>query len=192
MKKIIIVLSLFLSLPVGAEIAFIGKKNDPNNNLFVDQKGHYRYLRGIDVYQKECKDIWVDTTRDRCLESERAAWERNKTPEDLKKEGTLFTGKIRVPSSKEGDIYFYVENGVKGNKIRLLLNRFYFEKGSNNKDTLFDIKTEEPYTGDVTIGTVDGLSAIQGSEEHFIVQQNYKKGLPNGKPKLLPADEKNK
>ena len=102
----------------------------------------------------------------------------------MEKEGTLFTGKI-----KEENSYFNVIEGVKGEKIHLFLKHFYFERG-DDQDILYDIRTEEPYSGEIVIGGVERLSPGKGKGDRFIASQKYTNGLPDGNPTLQLVDEK--
>ncbi|MGN0919328.1 MAG: hypothetical protein ACI4OR_01010 [Alphaproteobacteria bacterium] len=178
MKKGIVFLVLFLGLPVLAEVVTL----DKDSEIFMDEAGLYRYKRAEDVYQKNCQDSSTEEIKKRCLAAEKAVWERGKTPEEIKKQGSLFTGKIKVPSIK-GDSYFYVKNGKKGEPIRLLLKRYYFEN-----DSLHDIKTEAPFTGEIVIGGVESLSADEDAPR-YIAQQKYENGRPIGNPELILIKE---
>ena len=178
MKKGIIFLLMFLGLPVMAEIITV----DKNNEIFIDEGGLYRYKRAEELYQKNCQDSLTEEVRKKCMAAEKAVWERGKTQEEIKKQGTLFTGKIKV-HSKKGDSYFYIKDGKKGEQIHLLLKRYYFENGVLN-----DIKTEAPLTGEIVIGGVEGLSADENIPR-YIVQQKYENGLPVGMPQLVLIEE---
>ena len=58
MRKILFVfLIMWAIVPVQAEILTMDNKNPLNNKLFIDEGGLYRYKRGQDMYEKECKDI---------------------------------------------------------------------------------------------------------------------------------------
>ena len=168
MKKIIFVLLAFITLSATAEIVSMDEKNPKNNRLFIDEKGLYRFKRAKDIYQKECEDIFSDEMKKKCLEAERAAWERDKTPDYIKKEGTLFTGKIQLFPKKGKEAYFYVREGRMGDKLRLFLNRYYFENG-----LLYDIETEEPVSAEIIIGGVEGLVPANQNAPRFVIQQNY-------------------
>ena len=174
MKKLIICFVTFFILPVRAEIV----EMDKTKELFIDEMGLYRYSRAEEIYKKNCLDSSTEAVRKKCLESEKAIWERGKTQEEIKKQGTLFTGKIKTNSSGVED-YFYVIDGKKGKQIHLLLNNYYFENGE-----LYDIKTEAPFTGEIVIGGVEGLAEDEKGPR-YIAQQKYENGLPVGKPELF-------
>ena len=186
MKKIILIcLALLAVFPAKAEIVFMDKKNNPKNELFIDERGLYRYLRGRDVYEKECKGVFPEEVRKKCIASERATWEKGKTAAELKKEGTLFTGKIRMPSINGKDIYFFVKEGEITSRVNLFSGRYYFDPDSDNKNVLYDITTEEPYSGSVVIGGVKGLTPEKEKAKRYIIQQDYEKGFPVGEPVLI-------
>lgn len=178
MKKIIFILLTFISLSVPAEIIQMDERNPDSNELFLDKSGHYRYRSGKDIYQKACTDIYVYEIKKKCLEAEEASWKRKKTPEEIAKEGTLFTGKIKLVPKKGKPTYFYVNKGKQGKKIRLLLDQYYFEDG-----VLHDIETEEPFSGELVIGGVEGLSENKNGPR-YIVKQRYEAGNPEGEPVL--------
>ena len=178
MRKGIIFLIMFLGLPVMAEIITV----DKNNEIFVDEAGLYRYRRAEEIYQKNCQDSPTEEIRKKCMDAEKSVWERGKTQEEIKKQGTLFTGKIKVHSGKKEE-YFYINNGQKGKQISLLFKRYYFENG-----VLYDIKAEEPFTGDIVIGGIEGLSADENTSR-YIAKQKYENGLPVGIPQLVLIEE---
>ena len=180
MKKIILICLAFTSLSAAAEIIQMDEKNTKNNRLFIDERGLYRYRRAKDIYEKECEDIFQDEIKKKCLEAERAAWEKDKNPEDVKREGSLFTGKILFVSPDEKKTYYYVNQGKLGKKIRFFSKYYYFENG-----LLYDIRTEKPYTGEMVIGGVKGLAPSEEEAALFIVQQDYKEGRPFGEPKVV-------
>ena len=70
-----------------------------------------------------------------------------------------------------------------GYKIQLFLNQYYFES-KNSQDLLYDIHTEMPYSGEIVIGDVEGLSRIKANAPHFFVRQRYEEGIPVGEPTL--------
>ena len=181
MKKIIFVLLFLISLSAGAEIIHMDAKSS-KNELFIDTSGLYRYRRAEEMYRDECNDIFAEEMKKKCLEAEQARWERNKTKEEVQKQGTLYTGKILVHSPKSKDAYYYVDNGRRGSKIDLIRDQFYFENG-----LLHDIKTEEPYTGGIVIGGVEGLAPKKEQNPRFIIQQDYENGQPVGNPTASPA-----
>ncbi len=171
------VLSLFFIGPVFAEIADM----DVNKELFIDEAGLYRYRRAEEMYQKNCHDSPTEEIRSKCMAAEKAVWARGKTQEEIRRQGTLFSGKLKE-HFKGKDKYFYVKDGKKAEQIRLLLNRYYFENG-----ILYDIKTEAPFTGEIVIGGVEGLSADEKSPR-FIAQQKYENGVPVGAPGLVSVE----
>ena len=181
MKKIIFALLAFLSISASAEIIQMNPK-DSKNELFIDTNGLYRYRRSEEIYQDECKDIFAQEARKKCLEAEKARWERDKTKEEVKRQGTLYTGKILVHSPKNKDTYYYVDNGKKGKKIDLIRDQYYFEKG-----LLYDIKTEEPISDTIVIGGIEGLAPAQKEKPRFIIQQDYENGQPSGNPVAIPV-----
>ena len=180
MKKIIFILLAFISLSAGAEIITMDEKNPKSNRLFIDEKGFYRFKRAKDIYQKECEDISSEEVKRKCMEAEKAAWERGKTPEDIKKDGTLFTGKLQFITPRKKGGYFYVNQGKLGDKIHMFSNRYYFENG-----LLHDIKTEEPVSADIVIGGVEGLVPANQNAPRFVIQQNYEEGKPVGDPVVV-------
>lgn len=185
MRKILFVfLIIWAIVPVQAEILVMDNKNPLNNKLFIDEGGLYRYKRGQDMYEKECQDIYSEEMKKKCMEAERAVWARKRPLNDVEKEGTLFTGKI-----KEENSYFNVIEGVKGPEIHLLLKHLYFERG-DDQDVLYDIRTEGPYSGKIVIGGVERLSPEKGKGDRFIASQKYTDGLPDGTPTLQMVDEK--
>ena len=177
MKKLMFVLSLFFVYPVLAEVVDM----DVNKELFIDKDGLYRYARAEDVYQKNCQDSPTAEIRSKCMAAEKAVWARGKTPEEIKRQGTLFSGKLKEHFNGK-DKYFYVKNGQKGEQINLLLHRYYFENG-----LLYDIKTEEPFTGEIVIDGVEGL-APDGKFPRFIAQQKYENGVAVGMPELISVE----
>lgn len=179
MKKIIFVLLAFVSLSAGAEIIAMDAKNS-KNELFIDEAGLYRYKRAEEMYQNECRDIFSEEVRKKCLAAEKAVWEKNRTKEEVQKQGTLYTGKILIHSGKNRDAYFYVRDGKLGEKIDLIRDQYYFENG-----LLYDIKTEEPFTGDIVIGGVEGWAAKGEKAPRFVIQQNYEEGRPVGDPVVV-------
>ena len=182
MKKIIFVLLAFVSLSAAAEVIRMDMKNPQKNELFIDEYGKYRFRRAEDIFKNECGDSLVEEVRKKCLEAERERWARDKKPEEMNREGTLFTGKIQIPSGNGKDSYYYVNQGKKGDQIKLLLNHYYLENG-----LLYDIKTEEVISGDIVIGGVERPSSKNSQGERFIVQQNYEEGEPVGDPVIVPA-----
>ncbi len=179
MKKIILFFVAFLTLPVRAEV--IAWEN--NKELFIDEVGLYRYRRAEEIYRQNCHDSPTEEIRSKCMVAEKSAWERGKTPEEIQKQGTLFTGKIKIHSEKGKEAYFYVKEGKKENQIRLLLNRYYFEN-----DLLYDIKTEFPFSGEIVIGGVEGLSSDEKTLR-YIAQQKYEEGQSVGQPRLILVEE---
>ena len=183
MKKILLA-SLFVlsSLSVQAEIVSLyGDKQE----VFVDKKGLYRYMSGKNIYQKECNEIYQEEARRKCMEAEEASWRRSKTPEELQKEGTLFSGKIKTRNPQKQDVYFYVENGVRKKQIQLFLNRYYFEKNQDNQDVLYDIETELPYSGELVVGKAEIPLLMKKDPLSLIVRQKYEDGMPVGEPKII-------
>ena len=65
----------------------------------------------------------------------------------------------------------------------MLFKRYYFENG-----VLYDIKAEEPFTGDIVIGGIEGLSADENTSR-YIAKQKYENGLPVGIPQLVLIEE---
>ena len=185
MKKILICLFILSVLPVRAEVVALTGKND---GLFLDGTGRYRYVRGEDIYQKGCNDIFSEAMKKKCLKAERTAWQKGKTVEEIQREGTLFTGKILLTSQNGEKNYFYVKDGQKGKEIELFFKYFYFEE-EDGKNLLYDIRTEAPYSGDVVIGGVEGISQEKGKEPRFIVNQEYRNGFPVGEPKVFPISQ---
>ena len=180
MKKIIFILLAFVSLSAGAEIITMDERSS-KNELFIDEAGLYRYKRAEEMYKNECSDISSEAVRKKCLAAEKAVWERNRAKEDVQKQGTLYTGKILVHSAKDKDAYYYINNGKKGKKIDLIRGQYYFEEG-----VLFDIKTEEPFTGDIVIGGVEGWAPTGEKAPRFVIQQNYDEGKIVGDPVVVP------
>ena len=152
------------------------------NELFIDTSGLYRYRRAEEMYQDECNDIFAEEVRKKCLEAEQTRWKRNRTKEEVQKQGTLYTGKILVHSPKNKDAYYYVTDGKKGKKIDLIRDQYYFEKG-----LLYDIKTEEPVSDTIVIGGIEGLAPNKNAKPRFIIQQDYENGQPVGNPTASPA-----
>jgi len=178
MKKLIFALSLLFVGPVFAEVADM----DANKELFIDKDGLYRYTRAEDVYQKNCHDSPTEEVRSKCMAAEKAVWARGKTPEEIKKQGTLFSGKLKE-HFKGKEKYFYVKEGKKSEQINILLNEYYFENG-----LLYDIKTEEPFTGEIVIGGVEGLVVKGEKAPRYIAQQKYENGVPVGAPELVSVE----
>ena len=176
MKKIIFMCLALVSLSASAEIIAMDEKN-PKNELFIDEAGLYRFKRAEEMYKNECGDIFAEEVKKKCLEAEKLRWAKGRTPEEVNREGTLYTGKIVMHSPKNKDIYFYVENGKKGKQIDLTRDQFYFENG-----LLYDIKTEASFTGRIVIGGVEGLADKKEDMPRFIVQQAYEEGRPVGNP----------
>ena len=172
----------FVSLSAGAEIITMDVKNPKKNELFADENGLLRYRRAEEIFQEECSDISIEGAKRKCMEAEKERWKRGKTTEQINREGALFTGKIQISLGNGKDSYYYVNQGKQGNKIQLLLNHYYFEDG-----LLYDIKTEEPVSGDIVIGGVERPSNKIGQGERFVVQQNYEEGKPVGNPVVSPA-----
>ena len=181
MKKIIFVLLAFVSLSAGAEILTMNEKSS-KNELFIDEMGLYRYKRAEDMYKNECSDIYSEEVKKKCMAAERAVWEKSRTPEEIKKQGTLYTGKIQVYSAKEKGAYYYINNGKKGKKIDLIQDKYYFEGG-----LLYDIETEAPYSGDIVIGGVEGWAPKGETAPRFVIQQNYEEGRPVWDPVVVPV-----
>lgn len=181
MKKIIFILLAFVSLSAGAEIITMNEKSS-KNELFIDEVGLYRYKRAEEMYQNECSDIFSETARQKCLAAEKAVWERNRSKEDVQKQGTLYTGKILVHSGKNNGSYFYVNDGKLGEKIALIRDQYYFENG-----VLYDIKTEEPFTGSIVIGGAEGWAPKGEKAPRFIIQQNYEEGKILENPVVVPV-----
>ena len=96
---------------------------------------------------------------------------------------------FRLRPRKGQDTYYYVEDGVRGKEINVLRKQYYFEKNTAGKYVLFNLTDEEPYTGDMTLGSVVGLSPIMGHESRFIVSQKYENGLAVGNPIAQPLNE---
>ena len=183
MKKLVFICLLTSIISAQAEILVMDDKNPLNNQLVIDKMGLYRYKSGKETYQKECEDIYVEDVKKKCMEAERAVWAKTRPLNELSKEGTLFTGKI-----KEGENYFYVTEGVKQQKVHLLRKHLYFER-TDDQDILYDIQTEEPYSGELVIGGVEALSVEKGKGDRFIAKQKYTQGLPDGNPTLWPVDK---
>ena len=189
MKKIILICLLMIAvLPANATVVFMDKKENPKNELFIDESGLYRYIRAEDVYRRECQDAYPETSKKKCMESARASWEMGKTPDEIKKEGKLFTGKIRMPSANGKEDYFYANEGIKGAKIQIFSKKYYFEKAPDGRDLLCDLTTEAPYTGAVPVGGVETLSSQKGKGRRFVAFQEYERGLPIGNPYLQLVD----
>ena len=182
MKKMILILLALVSLSASAEVILMNPRTPQKNELFIDDYGKYRYKRTEEMFKSECGDISVEEVRKKCLEAEKAKWERGKTKEEIGKDGKLFTGKIRIPTPTGKDTYFYVYQGKKDEQIKLELNRYYFENG-----VLYDIKTEEPVSDDIIIGGAEGLSSKKGNAPRFLIQQKYENGLSVGEPTIVPV-----
>ena len=174
----VIFLMVLFALPAKAEIVVLDGKN---KELFIDESGFYRYVKAEDIFAKNCRDSSTEAIKKRCLKAEKNAWERGKSPDEIRRQGTLFSGKI-VERLGNKNNYFYVKDGKKGEQINLVLNKYYFENG-----LLHDIKTEEPFSGEIVIGGVEGLSA-DGKSPRFIAQQRYENGLPVGEPELVSVE----
>ena len=182
MKKIIFVLMAFISLSAGGEIITMDAKSF-KNELFADEEGLLRYKKAEEMFQKECNDISIEEVKRKCMEAEKERWKKGKTAEEINKAGTLFTGKIQIPSGKGKDSYYYVNQGKQGEQIQLLSNHYYFENG-----LLYDIKTEEPFTGNLVIGGVEGWAPKGEKAPRFVIQQNYEEGKVVGNPAVVQVN----
>jgi hypothetical protein len=183
MKKIILMsLCLLCSVSSFARVVVLDEKNSKKNELYVDEHGLYRYKKGEDIYKWECMDIYQKEAKKKCMEARKLALESLRSKAENQQDDTLFTGKIQIRPRKGEDTYYYVEDGVRGKEINVLRKQYYFEKNTAGKYVLFDLTTEEPYTGDMTLGSVVGLSPIVGHESRFLITQKYANGLPDGNP----------
>ena len=190
MKKIILmVLCLLCSVSSFARVVVLDEKNSKKNELYVDENGLYRYKKGEDIYKWECMDIYQKEAKKKCMQARKAALDELRAKAENQQDDTLFTGKIQIHPRKGEDTYYYVEDGVRGKEINVLRKQYYFEKNTAGKYVLFDLTDEEPYTGDMTLGSVVGLSPIIGHESRFIVSQKYENGLAVGNPIAQPLSE---
>lgn len=182
MKKIILMVLCLLCMPVGAEIVVYNETKPSKNDLYIDHNGLFRYKEVQEVYKWECADVYQPEAKKKCLEAKKIAQlELEELPEN-QQAGNLYTGKIKIHPRKGQDAYYYVEDGVRGKEINVLRKQYYFEKNTAGKYVLYDLTTEEPYTGDMTLGSVVALSPIVGHESRFLITQKYDNGLPDGNP----------
>ena len=183
MKKIILVVLCFLyAAPTMARVVLMDEKNKKKNELYVDEHGLYRYKKGEAIYKWDCMDVYQKEAKQKCMAARKAALDEMRSKVENQQDDTLFTGKIQVHSRKGEDSYFYVEDGVKGKQIYVQRQKYYFEKNQSGKYVLYDLTDEEPYTGEMILGTVGGLSPVPGYDTRFIVSQRYNAGLPVGEP----------
>ena len=183
MKKIIlIVLCLLYTMPVMARIVLMDERNSKKNELYVDEHGLYRYKKGEDIYKWDCMDVYQKDAKKKCMAARKAAQDELRSKAESQVDDTLFTGKIQVHPRKGEDTYFYVEDGVKGKQIYVQRQKYYFEKNEAGKYVLYDLKDEAPFTGEMVLGTVAGLSPVPGYDTQFVVSQRYNAGLPVGDP----------
>ncbi len=183
MKKIwILILCVFYMVPAVARIVVLDERNAKKNELYVDEHGLYRYRKGEDVYKWDCMDVYQPEMKKKCMQARKVALDQMRSKVENDNDETLFTGKIQVHPRKGEDTYFYVEDGVKGKQIYVLRGQYYFEKNQAGKYVLYELSTEEPFTGEITLGTVAGLSPVPGFDTQFVVTQRYNAGLPVGDP----------
>jgi len=183
MKKILLMALCFLyTVPVMARIAVMDEKNKKQNELYVDEHGLYRYKKGEDIYKWDCMDVYQKEAKKKCMDARKAIQDEMRVRAENQVDDTLFTGKIRVHSRKGEDSYFYVEDGVKGKQIYVQRQKYYYEKNQAGKYVLYDLTDEKPYTGELVLGTVAGLSPVPGYDTRFVVSQRYNAGLPVGDP----------
>ena len=188
MKKIILMsLCLLCSVPSFARVVVLDEKTPKKNELYVDENGLYRYKKGEDIYKWDCMDVYQKEAKKKCMESRKAVLEQLRAKAENQQDDTLFTGKIQIHPRKGEDTYFYVEDGVRGKQINVFRRQYYFEKDSAGKYVLYDLTDEEPYNGEMLLGSVNGLSPIKGYESRFVVSQKYEDGLAVGNPTAQPV-----
>lgn len=183
MRKIILItLCLLYAAPTMARVVVLDEKNKRQHELYVDENGLYRYKKSEEIYKWECMDVYQPEAKKRCMEAKSVVQEQLRSKAEKQQDDTLFTGKIQIRSRKGEDSYFYVEDGIKGKQIYVLRQQYYFEKNAAGKYVLYDLTDEKPFTGEITLGTVAGLSPMPGYEAHFVIYQRYNAGLPVGDP----------
>ena len=183
MKKIILMTLCFLYVaPVAARVVLMDEKNSKKNELYVDENGLYRYKKGEDIYKWDCVDVYQKEAKKKCMAARKIAIEGLRAKAEKQMDDTLFSGKIQVHPRKGEDTYFYVEDGVKGKQIYVQRQKYYFEKNQAGKYVLYDLTDEQPFTGDIVLGSVSGLSPVPGFDTQFMVSQRYNAGLPVGDP----------
>lgn len=183
MKKLILLILCFLyTLPTMAHIVLLDEKNKKQNELYVDEHGLYRYKKGEELFKWDCIDVYQKEAKKKCMEAKKKAMDEMRSKAENQQDDTLFTGKIQVRSRKGEDSYFYVEDGVKGKQIYVLRGKYYFEKNQAGKYILYDLTDEQPFTGELVLGSVVGLSPVPGFDTHFVVSQRYNAGVPVGDP----------
>lgn len=183
MKKIfLITLCLLYTMPTMARVVLMDERNSKKNELYVDEHGLYRYKKGEDIYKWDCMDVYQKEAKQKCMAARKAAQEELRSKAENQQDDTLFTGKIQVHPRRGEDSYFYVEDGVKGKQIYVLRGKYYFEKNQAGKYVLYELGTEEPFTGEIVLGNVAGLSPVPGFDTQFMVTQRYNAGLTVGDP----------
>lgn len=183
MKKIILmVMCLLYMVPAMARVVVMDERNSKKNELYVDENGLYRYRKGEDIYKWDCVDVYQVEAKKKCMAARKKAQDELRSKAENQQDDTLFTGKIQVHTRKGGDIYFYVEDGIKGKQIYVLRDKYYFEKNQAGKYVLYELATEEPFTGEIVLGSVAGLSPVPGFDTQFMVSQRYNAGLAVGDP----------
>ena len=183
MRRIFLIILCFLyAAPVMARVVLLDERNSKKNELYVDEHGLYRYKKGEDIYKWDCMDVYQKEAKQKCMAARKAAQEELRSKAENQKDDTLFTGKIQVHPRKGEDTYFYVEDGVKGKQIYVLRGKYYFEKNQAGKYVLYELATEEPFTGEIVLGSVAGLSPVPGFDTRFMVSQRYNAGLTVGDP----------
>ena len=183
MRKIILIaLCLLYTAPTLARIVLLDEKNRKQNELYIDEHGLYRYKKGEDIYKWDCMDVYQKEAKKKCMAARKAVQDEMRAKAENQADDTLFSGKIQIHPRKGEDTYFYVEDGVKGKQIYVQRQKYYFEKNQAGKYVLYDLTDENPFTGELVLGTVAGLSPVPGFDTRFVVSQRYNAGLPVGDP----------